>query len=291
MSRYHANVIWQSSDGTWNRAFYEVSYRPDDPDDEWGVEFDHDTMWWASCGHATEAAAAASWDGANPGSHDNVPYSDEHDRKMACLRLDALAGELEVRESRRPNNRYNPGMFHGASRINREVGMEMLRRSDKRVRDLDRQQHQYRLDGYANDNTRAAADEIAYRSEVKARLLRDGLVTDADLEGLGRVDALDRRNDLERLKRDYDERRAASAARGRYSWGQGDPYQRPERREAYEKLCADIASNEAFLKAAGLVDGDAGSAHTPGTQPRVQRGVPAGGQFATKQHPESRTTL
>lgn len=80
MSFNRENVVWQSADGTWGRGFYESysvgSYDDDDYDPEWDVDYDYDTFAWVSVGHATEEAARASWDGANPGTSHTVPFGE-----------------------------------------------------------------------------------------------------------------------------------------------------------------------------------------------------------------------
>lgn len=77
MSRYHANTVWQSPDGTWNRASHPVSYYDCDESDEcgddtheWCRQFDEDSFDWVSSGHATRVAAERSWTGVNPGGYD-----------------------------------------------------------------------------------------------------------------------------------------------------------------------------------------------------------------------------
>jgi hypothetical protein len=65
MSFHRENVIWKSTDGTWNRGFYATIQTGDDP--EWDVET-LDYFDWVSTGHRSEQAAEQSWNGANPGS-------------------------------------------------------------------------------------------------------------------------------------------------------------------------------------------------------------------------------
>lgn len=93
MSCNRENIIWQSRDGTWNRAFYEcypVGDRNDpDWDYEWDVEYT-DEFDWVSVGHSTEDGAHASWDGSNPGGYnlyaEPSEFTDALDAKAAAFR-------------------------------------------------------------------------------------------------------------------------------------------------------------------------------------------------------------
>lgn len=92
MSCNRENVTWVSRDGTWNRGFFEYySINTDDPDwdYEWDVEYDHSRFDWVSVGHATEEAASASWDGANPGGSNVYATPSE-----ATDRFDEMAATL-----------------------------------------------------------------------------------------------------------------------------------------------------------------------------------------------------
>lgn len=91
MSFNRDNVVWQSSDGTWNRGFYWVSWVDSEGDPEWDVEYDYSRLEWVSTGHSTEEAARTSWDGANPGGYTILVPSDGPDVKAACDRLDEAA--------------------------------------------------------------------------------------------------------------------------------------------------------------------------------------------------------
>lgn len=96
------NVVWQSEDGTWNRAFwdfYPVNQDDEDWDYEWDVEYT-DEFNWVSTGHTTLEAALASWTGSNPYGHDEVAYTPE--TAARCTRLDAKARAfLEQERGRR----------------------------------------------------------------------------------------------------------------------------------------------------------------------------------------------
>jgi hypothetical protein len=79
------NVIWQSPNGTWNRAFYAVSWVDPSPDadPEWDVDYDYGQFDWLSTGHPTEEDAYRSWKGGNPGGYnlmDNPKYVEKLER-------------------------------------------------------------------------------------------------------------------------------------------------------------------------------------------------------------------
>jgi hypothetical protein len=98
MSFNRKNIVWQSHDGTWNRAFYEPYYINEDsqnfcPEDD--VDY-HNRFDWVSTGHATADDAVNAWDGANPGGHWTIGYGDPEYNAM-CDELDALA--ITFRES------------------------------------------------------------------------------------------------------------------------------------------------------------------------------------------------
>lgn len=100
MSTNRENVIWQSSNGLWNRAFYEfweVDTDSDDFDPEWSVEYGQDFN-WVSLGHATADAAEQSWKGSNPGGWEQYEYGP--DTEKACASFDEKARKfLETKHS------------------------------------------------------------------------------------------------------------------------------------------------------------------------------------------------
>lgn len=86
MSRYHENVTWQTSDGSWSIGFYVPVYSGD-VSDEWDVEWE-DEFSWAATGFTTPDAAFNAWRGANPGGGNVVPFKGnealvEHYNKLA----------------------------------------------------------------------------------------------------------------------------------------------------------------------------------------------------------------
>lgn len=100
MSLNRENVIWQSPNGTWNRAFYsfyEVNTDDEDFDNEWDVEYESHFN-WASTGHPTEEAAEASWRGCNPGGHQLVVYTPQ--TAAECAALDAKVVEFRAGKHR-----------------------------------------------------------------------------------------------------------------------------------------------------------------------------------------------
>lgn len=105
MSVNRANITWKSRNGTWNRGFYDyysVDTHKEDWDFEWDVEYDYDRFNWVSTGHATQEAADASWNGANPGGGEVIDTpSAETDRldKMAADFNRDRTGPLDVRKS------------------------------------------------------------------------------------------------------------------------------------------------------------------------------------------------
>lgn len=97
MSFHRENVIWQSADGTWSRGFfqtYDSGPADEDWDPEWDVEYDFDELQWVSTGHASEEAAARSWNGANPGGHDLVAFRDDAEGRRRADEYDDMAARL-----------------------------------------------------------------------------------------------------------------------------------------------------------------------------------------------------
>ena len=94
MSKNRKNIIWQSPDGTWNRAFYDFYEVPasdgEEWDPEWDVEYTSDFN-WVSTGHATEEDAHASWRGANPGGYSRLHFRPDTAEQIA--ELDDLAAQ------------------------------------------------------------------------------------------------------------------------------------------------------------------------------------------------------
>lgn len=118
MSCNRENVLWQSKDGTWNRAFYEC-FDVGDPDDEdwdyeWDVEYGEDFE-WLSLGQATKDAAMNAWDGSNPGGWDECAYAGH---PAECDRYDVKAAEAlaaGVRNERTTARSYG-GLSYGYRR-------------------------------------------------------------------------------------------------------------------------------------------------------------------------------
>lgn len=116
MSCNRENVLWQSKDGTWNRAFYSFhDVEPEDPEDEWDYEWDveyGDDFDWLSLGHASKDAAINAWDGSNPGGWDECEYAAH---PAECDRYDAKAAEATARGIRNERARSG-GLSYGYRR-------------------------------------------------------------------------------------------------------------------------------------------------------------------------------
>lgn len=89
------NIIWQSPNGTWNRAFYNYYATGDEFDEDWDHEWDveyTDDFGWVTRGWPTEDAAENAWNGSNPGGWSSLPFGEQWDDEIA--RLDAKAAEF-----------------------------------------------------------------------------------------------------------------------------------------------------------------------------------------------------
>lgn len=152
MSFNRENVIWQSPDGTWNRAFFDhystASYDDDDYDPEWDVEYT-DSFEWVSTGHSTKSQAERSWGGANPGGQSTYEFGDDTKDDIAEFELQAALAHRAGMQYRGPvknipvswlAEQYANAMTHDAS---------------------------HRVRGYANTTT---ADIPAMESELQQRL-------------------------------------------------------------------------------------------------------------------------
>ena len=74
MSRYHENVVWQTTTGEWRRAFFEVAWTgPAWPDNEYDIDFDRTRFCEVSPPCATEEEVYRwEFDLPNPGSSTTV---------------------------------------------------------------------------------------------------------------------------------------------------------------------------------------------------------------------------
>lgn len=94
---YHAAVLWQSADQSWNFGLYTkldqaLWHRPADPamwDDNTDAEFDETTFEWVSTGHATSDDALRAWTGPSPGGFQYTRHIPQV--AAACAELDAMA--------------------------------------------------------------------------------------------------------------------------------------------------------------------------------------------------------
>lgn len=311
MSVNRENLIWQSPDSTWSRGFFTCiprSWSEDggEPDPEWDVDYEMDSFEWVSTGHPTEEAAARSWDGANPGGHWTHRYTDGAARES--LNYDVMAAELEITEDKRTagaDRRYSWGQYsnyEGPSKASQPaVANEMLDRLDKKLAETDAAQLSYQLQGYGNDLSRDAADALARRSELLDRMQRDGM--DTRERERGETQARLRLAALRKLDAEEAERRRQPQRARSFSYG----YQRPNpmvtkaQADLVEQLRqaeADVArldteKTRTAKKATAKTTTQPTAQRTgaSGVQGRVPSGVPSGGQFAARQHPESDVTL
>ncbi|HHH9443037.1 TPA: hypothetical protein ACP32N_005025 [Pseudomonas aeruginosa] len=100
MSFNRENVIWQSKDGTWNRAFYEFwedDTGDDDFDPEWDVTYGEDFN-WVSTGHLTLEAAEETWSGSNPGGWNEFYFNTQN--ATTCDLLDQKAQAFKAERKR-----------------------------------------------------------------------------------------------------------------------------------------------------------------------------------------------
>ena len=106
MSFNRENVTWQSKDGTWNMAFFRVTWEgseADGYDPEWDVEYDYKEfdLYAYAKGQATpeDAWAVATERTSNPGSTwviSRLVNSEECDKYDAML--DGAMGKVALRE-------------------------------------------------------------------------------------------------------------------------------------------------------------------------------------------------
>jgi hypothetical protein len=110
MSLYHANITWQSPDGTWSTGFSAlITPDGDGPWDqwehEWDAEYGYGTFEAVYTGHPDEDAAmdAAVDDHGNPGTFEverpvSYPAREAYDERIA--NLDAMAGAARAKAGR-----------------------------------------------------------------------------------------------------------------------------------------------------------------------------------------------
>lgn len=109
MSFNRENIVWPSKDGSWNRGFFTFynTSSGEDHDPEWDVDYDWNSFWWVSTGHATEDEAHAAWDGANPGGCQLVhAYADDPEW---CDQLDKMAADLQEYQRQRKKENWPVG--------------------------------------------------------------------------------------------------------------------------------------------------------------------------------------
>lgn len=92
---YPENVIWQSTDGTWNLGFYDAYVSNEDI----GFDFESlDRFMYVSSNHSSVEEAESSWLGTNLGSDGAVYYQDETNQQDIAL-LEQLKAEYMVKKN------------------------------------------------------------------------------------------------------------------------------------------------------------------------------------------------
>lgn len=182
MSLNRENVIWQSSDGTWNRGFYaweSVAPEPgEDPDPEWDVEYDTSRFNWLRTGMSSKQEAYRCWNGVNPGSSDVYHYDPDDPRRLSD-RLDAVAARSQQTLNR---SAWAGPRKEVASWVEREELVEELGRSRYRATSLANQAKNMTLYRSGDLRSRQQAQDRAREAAAEA----DGVQ--------GRLDDFDRAN-------------------------------------------------------------------------------------------------
>ncbi len=236
MSFNHANTVWQSPDGTWNRGFHPVDYyecgMSDDCDDEtheWCAVFDDDSFEWVSGGHRTVDEAYASWDGANPGSAEQrAPYAKQDEAGRRDIeRLEDMAARLCER---------NPQWSYRGPRRQRTLAAVAAQRNE-----VESAQFGYRLGGYANDVTeelKALNDRVVER-----------LTSATDDEKRAYLDLQrDRRDGLQKMLDEHLDRRRKQIVRDRrYTFSSYPSPESAGRLAAVSKAEDDVAKRIAAI--------------------------------------------
>jgi len=300
MSFNRENILWQSADGTWSHGFYECheSYggREDDDensfDPEWDVEYNHDVLEYASCGHPSEDAALQSWRGANPGGCHVLSYHPGSAAEVA--KHDDMAAELEdaQREQEDSGNQmpfsysYSQDRpFHdvrGASKCDDPVSLRRrLDTADKQYADAVAEQHSLRMQGYSNDMARELAGLDASRAGLLNRLVDGG---NLDTAAQREHQITDLSNQVAALNRTLDRPERSNAR------GVGSGANRAACVAVRDTTAAELDQVRHHPARPRSRKGSPTTA--PSSAPgRVPGGVPSGGQFAAKRHEEPAITL
>ena len=286
MSFNRENILWQSADGTWSHGFYECHGGT-----EWDVEYNHDVLEYASCGHPSEDAALQSWRGANPGGCNVLSYHSDSAAEVA--KHDDMAAELEdaQREQESPGRQSifsypQDRPFHdvrGASKSDDPVSLRRrLAAADKQYADAVAEQHSLRMLGYSNDMTRDIDRLAAKRTSLVERLVHGGHL-DAAAQREHRVTDLS--NQVAALNRALDRSERTNAR------GVGSSANRAACAAARNDAAAEldrVNQTPTRTRSRKMAPATTPSASAPG---RVAGGVPSGGQFAAKRHREPAVTL
>lgn len=112
MSCNRENITWETKDGKWNIGFYAFhEVAPEDDEDfdyEWDVEYDNDTFWFVSTGHATSQQAMDAYcrQHSNPGGgwassyKGNSKQNKEYDVILFAFQHPEEARKLQEKKAR-----------------------------------------------------------------------------------------------------------------------------------------------------------------------------------------------
>jgi hypothetical protein len=240
MSVYRENVIWQSPNGTWNRGFHPISHHEcgmsdsceNAPEHDWCAEFDHDSFEWVSGGHATEAQAAESWTGSNPGGHTGCAY-DPNDKasRDQVAHYEDMAAVLCEEQAAAGRNRGGWGYYAAYNGPARRRTLAAIARQRNA---LEREAYSHKLGGYAN-----LPDE---RIKPLSQQIVDRLKTATDDEKRQYLGIQQRRIDgLQQMLDKHRERRAEQArANSRYSFGYSYNPEAGRRQRALDEAEAEV---------------------------------------------------
>lgn len=268
MSYYHANVVWQSSDGTWSRGFYtDMGAGGCDCGDEtheWCREFDSSSFQWVSTGHPTEDAAYKAWDGSNPGGCETCAYDPtlpESVRLVAALD-DIAARKYEQAQARAEEERSKPrtgyvgaGLYSGRGFISSRSPGYWGYHGPPKTRTLEALQKErneihtawasYRLGGYANVIDEERLKDLNTR--ISERLKTS---SDAEVGAYETRQAAFREAMRERLAAHRERRREDALRNSRYGLGYSarrasDARDRDAREREVEEFIDKMAANAA----------------------------------------------
>lgn len=258
MTSQQENITWQSYNGRWNCGFYRWVGQDEDGNDEWSEnEFE-----WLATGFRSAQEAQRCWPGSNPGSWPTLPFSPLSRGQNDELDLDA-------------RNFGSPSIGDRVLPDRDVIDRRELAVAEQAVKDCQEAINRIRF-----DNRRTGLDEAARRQV--SRHMRDQREAESRAEFLRpRVEYAATRNPdgpfytPEALRRFREQVEA---------WPDGSQYERGVRDEALT-FYAELAR-----KAEGAGAGRPSTSPRTaagGLQARQPRGVPVGGQFATRARGEN----